>query len=606
MSNTNPQVLLNQGMQFLQAGQPEKALPLFLQLEQLGLKDARLFKVIGGSYERLHRWSEAEQYFERSLALLPAQAELHNAIARFAKRQEDYVKALTHYRKAMDIQPTPERDLQLGLCCLQQSPALTEEANACFQRLLNHQPDHADAMTGMARIAAHNQDEASQHQWLEKALAQDPTCVMALSDLAWWYKERGESQQALGYFERLRERRREDPDVWESIALSALDIGDTSKALQALEQANQRFAQHAGVAKLYAALRFELGDEAYLSHYHNLPKTEAFVPQRTEHAALLIKEKQFEQAAEVIEEIRSIAPHQRQWRSLQSRLFTAQNKFEQAAEVLAIAEAKWQDVPDPLLEQWIGALLAVNEFARAQPLITALIDRNPHDQYVWALQSVAWRQGGDERYHWLCDYDRLVRQQPIIVPKGYSDLTSFNQALRETLFDLHTMQRNPLEQSLDGGTQTAGTLLAKPIPIIQSLRQALLQTMQQTLGDLPFEQTHPTLGRVGPTLDFSASWSVRLNSAGFHHAHIHTKGWYSSAYYVDLPRDMEGDDPHAGWLHLGQPGLALQQPLAAERWIKPEPGTLALFPSFVWHGTQPFHSDEARTTVAFDVLPKKR
>jgi hypothetical protein len=31
-----------------------------------------------------------------------------------------------------------------------------------------------------------------------------------------------------------------------------------------------------------------------------------------------------------------------------------------------------------------------------------------------------------------------------------------------------------------------------------------------------------------------------------------------------------------------------------------------LFPSYMWHGTIPFRSDEPRMTVAFDVVPEKQ
>jgi hypothetical protein len=36
------------------------------------------------------------------------------------------------------------------------------------------------------------------------------------------------------------------------------------------------------------------------------------------------------------------------------------------------------------------------------------------------------------------------------------------------------------------------------------------------------------------------------------------------------------------------------------RTIEPKPGRLALFPSYMWHGTRPFAEGE-RMTVAFDV-----
>jgi hypothetical protein len=44
--------------------------------------------------------------------------------------------------------------------------------------------------------------------------------------------------------------------------------------------------------------------------------------------------------------------------------------------------------------------------------------------------------------------------------------------------------------------------------------------------------------------------------------------------------------------------------MAAEHFVKPKPGRLVLFPSYMWHGTVPFTTDEARMTIAFDAVPK--
>ncbi|HET6912296.1 MAG TPA: putative 2OG-Fe(II) oxygenase, partial [Rhodanobacteraceae bacterium] len=62
---------------------------------------------------------------------------------------------------------------------------------------------------------------------------------------------------------------------------------------------------------------------------------------------------------------------------------------------------------------------------------------------------------------------------------------------------------------------------------------------------------------------------------------------------------------HEGWLQLGEPGFKTQPPLPPERFVKPEPGLLALFPSYMWHGTIPFSGDDgqSRLTIAFDVVP---
>jgi hypothetical protein len=47
-------------------------------------------------------------------------------------------------------------------------------------------------------------------------------------------------------------------------------------------------------------------------------------------------------------------------------------------------------------------------------------------------------------------------------------------------------------------------------------------------------------------------------------------------------------------------------PLAAcpaDHFIRPQPGMLVLFPSYLWHGTVPFETGGRRLTAAFDVVP---
>ena len=59
-----------------------------------------------------------------------------------------------------------------------------------------------------------------------------------------------------------------------------------------------------------------------------------------------------------------------------------------------------------------------------------------------------------------------------------------------------------------------------------------------------------------------------------------------------------------GWIRFGQPPFITDPPLPAEHYVRPKPGRLVLFPSYMWHGTVPFTTDEARMTIAFDAVPK--
>jgi uncharacterized protein (TIGR02466 family) len=121
----------------------------------------------------------------------------------------------------------------------------------------------------------------------------------------------------------------------------------------------------------------------------------------------------------------------------------------------------------------------------------------------------------------------------------------------------------------------------------------------------PADPRHPLLGpRRDRRIRFAGSWSVRLRDSGFHTSHVHPQGWISSALYVALPEEKPDGDLHAGWLQLGAPPADLRTGLEPLRLIKPEPGKLVLFPSWMWHGTVPFRAGE-RLTVAFDVAPPR-
>mgnify|MGYP006206063359 CR=1 FL=1 len=96
---------------------------------------------------------------------------------------------------------------------------------------------------------------------------------------------------------------------------------------------------------------------------------------------------------------------------------------------------------------------------------------------------------------------------------------------------------------------------------------------------------------------------MRLSSAGYHTNHMHPEGWMSSALYVALPDEVRSARNQAGHIQFGVPLLDRDLALSPRRVLKPGVGRLVLFPSYMWHGTIPFHSQQPRLTVAFDLLP---
>jgi len=101
-------------------------------------------------------------------------------------------------------------------------------------------------------------------------------------------------------------------------------------------------------------------------------------------------------------------------------------------------------------------------------------------------------------------------------------------------------------------------------------------------------------------------WAIVMEEGGHQIPHIHTSGWLSGVYYVDVPDEILADDPdHHGWLAFGRgdPRWHQESTVVAEHLVCPAGGLVATFPSFFWHETKPLRTSRRRISYAFDVIP---
>ena len=212
---------------------------------------------------------------------------------------------------------------------------------------------------------------------------------------------------------------------------------------------------------------------------------------------------------------------------------------------------------------------------------------------LWPYRALLWRMLDDPRWHWLEGDPRLIQSYDLSAELGPIE------QLADVLRGLHRSSGAPLDQSVRGGTQTDGNLLARAEPEIRRLRRALLAAAQDYAAQLPPpDPAHPMLLARRAPLEVAGSWSVRLAAQGFHADHVHQQGWISSACYLVVP-PADPAQPESGWLAFGECRELLPD-FAGFRSEAPAPGKLVLFPSIMWHGTRPFGSCE-RMTVAFDL-----
>ena len=274
------------------------------------------------------------------------------------------------------------------------------------------------------------------------------------------------------------------------------------------------------------------------------------------------------------------------------------------AAALKFAERALEGLPgNPTARKLLcAACLGVGDGARALTESVSLIQAAPEDQYLIAMQATALRLLNDPRYELLCDYRKMVQSSYLEVPTGWPDLNSFLEELTARLVALHNPHgHRPLYQSLRRGTETTQDVSRNQDPVIQALFRSFaapIARYRQHIG----QGTDPLRRRNRGAARFNGGWSVRLHSGGYHTTHVHPRGWISSACYIQLPDSMPGTE---GNLTFGAPGVLTSPALGAEYSVRPEVGLLVLFPSYFWHGTVPFHSEQPRLTVAFDAVPEK-
>lgn len=290
--------------------------------------------------------------------------------------------------------------------------------------------------------------------------------------------------------------------------------------------------------------------------------------------------------------------------TLQVRASLAALQFE-PAKALQLAERALKLMPGNAAARTVltAALLGVGDAAAALVHCEALLSASPDDQYLIALETTAWRLRGDARYGLLCDYPNLVLPLQLETPSGWSDMPGFLADLRTSLNRLHDPAGHALLfQSLRNGTETTQDLTRSEDPAIRALFKSFADPIRRYLAHIG-HGTDPLRRRNGGPWRFNGSWSVRLRSSGFHASHVHPRGWISSACYIELPESVGAAGNEEGDLTFAEPGILTAPALGSEYGVRPQVGMLVLFPSYFWHGTVAFHSDQPRLTVAFDAVP---
>lgn len=184
-----------------------------------------------------------------------------------------------------------------------------------------------------------------------------------------------------------------------------------------------------------------------------------------------------------------------------------------------------------------------------------------------------------------------------------SNCEAANESLKQLL-----LEREASHPSVDyanlGGWHSAGDLLDWGTPEISLLRDWISESlgrMIQATGQLP-EVAGRNLAPPRGNFRISA-WGNISRRGNYHRMHNHPGSCWSGCYYLTGEAGAKGPggvlelyDPRPFTEMVETPG----SPYGQRVQIRPTPGLMVLFPSWLYHFVHPSDSDAERISIAFN------
>lgn len=556
------------------------------------------------SLRKLGKLKESQKAFQRGVKRFPQNLDFMNNYANLLIQIGDVKNAKEYLRKSLKINAGFfEANLNMGRLLSQQG--MFEEAQNYFEKALNTKPQDANANIGLAESYLKQGELDLAETIYNRTLQANPGNIKAINNLATVFRKKGNYKRSIELLEQIAFTEVSSVQIRKNLAACYVLQSEHDKALpiyiELLENPPVDVSLHEEVTHIL----WVKGDSSPFRYFISaLGEDYSKVELWLKYIELLNKAEQTEAAERHSQQLYNSNPNNPLVLIQHASLLRADGKLDESIKLARKALSKSKGSTAVAASNELGySLISAGKTQEAKNIYQSLCKREKDNQGWWALWGTTLRETQDEKnINWLCDYKNLVGKYKVDDVVSHMASSFSADALQAKLLELHSSYKHPIGQSLRNGTQTFEDLFDLDEPIVQQLSRAILDTAKHHVRNQKADSKHPFLSRLTDNLRFKGSWSVCLRSTGFHKSHFHPEGWLSGVYYVDVPKEI--DNEGQGWLVFGRPDIPnLSYP--GDLSVKPEPGCVVLFPSYMWHGTNPFTSGQHRLTVAFDIIPNK-
>jgi uncharacterized protein (TIGR02466 family) len=398
------------------------------------------------------------------------------------------------------------------------------------------------------------------------------TTPQALFEEAVAHHQRGDHKGAIKLYRHLMSEGPDHPQVLNMCATATAEIGDFPEAAQLLEKAVQLDPTfNDGWANL-GLVHQELGNHAAAA--------KAYDQYRSLDPASPVGHLNFANICQILK-----------------RFDDAATAYEQALAITPDNSGIWGNLARACLHlgNWEKTIEAANRTLALSPGNTGAL----------AIKSAALAElGKSKEVAELVDFDRLIQANEFAAPEGYADLKVFNDALCAHCLAHPSLSYEPGENTTMKGHQTGNLSLDKEQGPIEHLLAMIDGAVRKYQATHPVDTSHHFLAQRPNSWKYDI-WATVLGSQGHQAPHIHRSGWLSGCYYAKIPDVIAADSmKQDGWIEFGRPqGHPMSKAEPQLRSYPPHEGMVVLFPSYFYHRTEPFESQDKRISIAFDIIP---
>jgi len=291
------------------------------------------------------------------------------------------------------------------------------------------------------------------------------------------------------------------------------------------------------------------------------------------------------------------------WHNLGNTLVKLERREEAVA---AFSQALKLDSENPYILYALGrSLLWVDQYTDSIDYLTKALKLAPLELQIMSYKILALRHAGRiEEADDLEGINDMVLSCHVPHPPEFGSLQEWNDTLRDEIVNHPSLTAEFENRATRNGSKVDHMFAANKTPIFELFERQVRTSFEDVIARMPKKQGHPLPLSVDKGY-FADMWSNVMYDGGHQIPHNHPKGWFSACYYNQLPdRVIASGNAHEGWIEFGGTAYDFPEPpQVTKRQIQPEPGLMVVFPSYVFHRTIPFFSEEIRISCAFDAKP---